>query len=235
MPDLERRELLGTALNLIPGFQILKALPGQQAPETLEDNSTTDLLIMANTEKWFARHAEHCLKHISWQGSFSDWSEQLHQHLDRFEQAALGADGGPGMWITRAQMDFLNWQTQNSSGKALCEARLFVATMFLIDMTLSCHDASDQSGITPFAAALKSKHPSLHESLVATLRALNIDEVLKFVDDCQEMVDLRVNDPELLRDHLEATAPTIRVNILALLHSTQITDSAGDHVVEPQP
>lgn len=221
LPDLERRELLGTALNLIPGFNILTALPAhepvQQAPETPEDNSATDLLIMANTENWFAKHAEHCLKRISWQGSNSDWSGQLHQHLDRFEQAALGADGGPGMWITRAQMDFLNWQTHISAEKAPCETRLFVATMFLIDMTLSCHDAFDQSGSTTFVEALKTKHPSLHAALVAALRALNIDEVLKFVSDCPQMADFRVDDAELPRDHARATAPTIRENILTLL------------------
>jgi len=232
--DLERLEHLGTALNLVPGFPLPAHEPVQQAPETPEDNSATELLIMANTENWFARHAEHCLKRILWQGSISDWSEQLHQHLDRFEQAAVGADGSPGMWITRAQMDFLNWQTQISSGKAHCEARLFVATMFLIDMTISYSDPSDQSGSTTFAAALKSKYPSLHESLVAALRVLNTDEVFKYVNDCLEMEDLRLKASELFREHLEAITPTIRVNILALLQSTQITDAAGDHVIEPQ-
>lgn len=90
-PHLERREILGSALNLIQGFHILNALPAddpvQQAPETPASNCTTDLLIMANTENWFARHAGHCLKRIAWQGPISDWSEQFHQHLDRFEQA----------------------------------------------------------------------------------------------------------------------------------------------------
>jgi hypothetical protein len=224
--DLERREHLGTALNLVPGFPLPAHEPVQQAPETPEDNSATELLIMANTENWFARHAEHCLKRILWQGSISDWSEQLHQHLDLFEQAAVGADGGPGMWITRAQMDFLNWQTRASSGTTPCQTRLFVATMFLIDMTLSWSEASDQSSSTTFAAALKSKHPSLHEASIAALRSLNIDEVLKFVGDCHEMVDLRVDNPELLRDHLKATAPTIRENILALLQSAQVTHAA---------
>ena len=183
--------------------------------QTSEEKDCIDRL--ANTENWFARHAERCLKRISWQGSITDWSEQLHQHLDRFEQAAVGADGGPGMWITRAQMDFLSWQTRISADNAPCETSLFVSTMFLLHMTISCQDASE---------ALKSKHPSLHESLVVALRALNINEVLKFVGDCQEMVDLRVDNPELLRDHLKATAPTIRENILALLQSAQITHAA---------
>ena len=219
--DLERRELLGTALNLIPGSHVLKALPAyepvQQAPETPEDNTATDLLIMANTENWFAKHAEHCLKRISWQGSISDWSEQLHQHLDRFEQAAVGADGGPGMWITCAQMDFLNWQTRASSGTTPCQTRLFVATMFLIDNTVSCSDASDQSASSPFAAALKLKYPSLHESLVAALRVLDIDEVIKCVNDCSKLEDLRVEATELLRDCLKSVAPVIKDHILSLL------------------
>ena len=217
-PNLERRELLGTALNLIPGFHILKALPVheavQQAPETPEDNSATDLLIMANTEDWFAKHAEHCLKRISWQGSILDWSEQLHQHLDLFEKAAVGADGGPGMWITRAQMDSLNWQTQISSGATPCQTRLFVATMFLIDMSILCHDASDQSGSNTFAAALKSKYPSLHESLVAALRLLNNDEVLQFVDSCPETED--VFHPADERDYVRHVASTIKERILSL-------------------
>lgn len=224
-PNLERRELLGTALNLIPGFHILKALPVhepvQQAPETPEDNSATDLLIMANTENWFARHAEHCLKRISWQGSITDWSEQLHQHLDRFEQAAVGADGGPGMWITRAQMDFLNWQTRASSGKAPCQTRLFVATMFLVEMTISCHDTSDQSGSTTFAAALKTKHPALHASLVTALRALNTDEVLRMVEGCAEREDLF--HPSTERGYVKHVASTIKEQILALLNTERVS------------
>lgn len=216
-PDLERRELLGTALNLVPGFPLPAPEPAQQAPETPEDNSATEQLIMANTENWFAKHAEHCLKRISWQGSISDWSEQLHQHLDLFEKAAVGADGGPGMWITRAQMDFLNWQTKASSSNALCEARLFVATMFLIDMTLSWSEASDESSSITYETALKSKYPLLHESLVAALRVLNIDEVLQFVDSSPETED--VFHPSYERDYLKHVASTIKDHILSLLHT----------------
>ena len=223
-PGLERRELLGTALNLVPGFPLPAPEPAQQAPETPEDNSATEQLIMANTENWFAKHAEHCLKRIWWQGSISDWSEQLHQHLDLFEKAAVGADGGPGMWITRAQMDFLNWQTQISSGKAPCQTHLFVATMFLIDMTISCHDASDQNCSTKFAVALKSRYPSLHESLVAALQVLNIDEVLEFVNDCPKLEDLRFDASELLSDHARAIAPAIKGRILSLLQVSTSTN-----------
>jgi hypothetical protein len=77
-----------------------------------------------------------------------DWSDQLHQHLNCFEQIAVGADGGPGMLISRAQMDFLNWQTRASSGTTPCEARLFAAAMLLIDIAISCSDASVQSRST---------------------------------------------------------------------------------------
>ncbi len=219
LPDLERRELLGTALNLIPGSPLPAHEPVQQAAETLECNSATDLLIIANTENWFARHAEHCLKLITWSGPISDWSEQLHQHLDRFEKAAVGADGGPGMWITRAQMDFLTWQTQASSATAICHTRLFVATMFLIDMTISCHDASDQSGSTTFAAALKSKHPALYEALADALRVLNSDEVLGMVDTCSEMSDFSGDEQTLCREHRYVTAPGIRECICSLLNN----------------
>ncbi len=58
----------------------------------------------------------------------------------------------------------------------------------------------------------------LHESLFAALRVLNIDEVLKFVGDCMDMEDLRVNASELLSVHLKAAAPAIKHFILSLLH-----------------
>ncbi len=221
-PDLERRELLGTALNLVPGFHILKDLPGheqvQQGQETPEDISATDLLIMANTENWFAKHAEHCLKRISLSGPISNWSEQLHQHLHRFEQSANGEDGGPGILITRVQMELLSWQTRASTGAALCQTRLFVATMFLIDMTVSCLDAYDQSGNTKFAVALKSKHPALYEALADALRVLNSDEVLGMVDTCSEMSDFSGDEQTLCREHRYVTAPGIRECICSLLN-----------------
>jgi|GEM_PF-2003227 len=233
LPDLERRELLGTALNLIPGFHMLKALTvGGSVPHALQTPEEMDFIdlkiqrAIVNTENWLAMHAEHCINRITWNGLISDWSEQLHQHLDRFEQSATGEDGGPGILITRAQMDFLNWQTQASSGKASCQIHLFVATMFLIDMTISFSDPSDQSGSTTFAAALKSKYPSLHESLVAALRVLNIDEVFKYVNDCPKMDDLRFDASELLRDHARAIAPAIKDHILSLLHVINSTNEA---------
>ena len=215
-PNLERRKFLGTALNMIPGFHMLKALPAQQGSQSPEETDYTDRL--ANTEKWFARHAEHCLKRISWQGSILDWSEQLHQHLDLFEKAAVGADGSPGLWISRAQMDSLSWQTRASCGTAPCQTRLFVATMFLINWTVSCRDASDQSGSTDFSAALKSKHPALHEALAAALRVLNIDEVLGMVDTCSEMPDFSGDEQTGHREYLYVTAPRIREYICSLLN-----------------
>ncbi len=57
----------------------------------------------------------------------------------------------------------------------------------------------------------------LHESLFAALRVLNIDEVLKYVNDCPKMEDLRLDDPEVLRDHLNAVAPAIKDHLLSLL------------------
>jgi hypothetical protein len=224
MPTLERRGFLGAALTLVPGFHILNALSVNAAVphalQTLEEMDFIDLQrlrAIKNTEKWIAMHAEHCINRITWNGLISDWSEQLHQKIDHFAEAAIGEDGGPGILITRAQMELLSWQTRVSSGAAPCETRLFVSTLFLIDMTLSCHDASDQSGSTTFAAALKSKYPSLHEASIAALRELNIDEVIKYVNDCPKMDDLRVEASELLRDCLKSVAPAIKHHILSLL------------------
>jgi len=233
MPTIKRRAFLGTALTLVPGFHILNALAVDKAVphalQTPEEMDFIDLKIqraILNTENWFAKHAEHCLKRISWSGPISDWSEQLHQHLDRFEQSANGEDGGPGILITRVQMELLSWQTRASTGAALCETHLFVATMFLIDMTPSCCDASDQSSSTTFAAALKSKYPSLHESLVAALQVLNTDEVFKYVNDCSKLEDLRVEASELLSEHLKSVAPAIKDHILSMLQAINSSNEA---------
>ena len=240
MPILKRRELLGTALKIIACPQILNALTvGGSVPHALQTPEKMDFVdiqiqrAILNTENWFAKHTEHCLKRISWSGPISDWSEQLHQHLDRFEQSATGEDGGPRILITRAQMELLSWQTRASTGADPCETRLFVATMFLIDMTISYSDPPDQSGSTTFAAALKSQHPSLHESLVAALRALNIDEVLEFVNDCPKLEDLRFDASELLRDHARAIAPAIKGRILSLLQVSQASTDAAEDLERP--
>ena len=225
LPDLERRELIGTALKLIPGFHILKALPRQKASQTPEEQDNIDRLM--NTENWFARHAEHCLNRISWQDPLSDWSDQLHQHLDRFAEAAVGADGGPGMYITGAQMDFLNWQTHASAGTAPCQPHLFVATMFLIDMTVPCRDANEDSSDASFAEALKSKHPSLYEALIAALRRLNIAEVLTLVTQWPEIEDSPLDEHGLLREHLKAIIPMMTENVYSLAQSITPTIAAN--------
>lgn len=224
MPPLERRKLLGTALTLVPGFHILNALTAAasvphalQTPEEIDFVDLQRLRAIENTENWIAMHAEHCINRITWNGLISDWSEQLHQKIDYFAEAASGEDDGPGILMTRLQMELLGWQTRASSGTAPCEARLFVSTLFLIDIAVSSHTAFDQSCSTTFAELMKSKNPSLYEALIAALRKLNVEEVLRFVDACQEMVDIRVDDPEMLGDHLKFMAPTIKDDILSLL------------------
>lgn len=230
-PSLEHRELLGAALNLMPSTQILNALTADDsvpyASQTPEEMDFVDLQrqrAIQNTENWFAMHAEHCINRITWNGMISDWFKQLHQNIDHFAEAAIGNDGGSGILLTRAQMELLSWQTRTASGAAPYETRLFVSTLVLIDMTLSCHTTFDQSCSTTFAELMRSRNPSLYEALIAALRKLNVEEVLRFVDVYPVTVDLLAADTELLRDHLQSTATAMKDHILSLLQIIKRTN-----------
>jgi hypothetical protein len=192
--------------------------PEVAAPLTPTAEQLHSIDQLANSQKWFACHAEHCLNYISWEGPISNWFKQLHHHLDQFEEAAVGANGGLGMCMTRAQMDLLSWQTRFFASKAPCLIRLVVSTIFLIEMTVSLCHASDLSCRNAFADALKLQNPSLHKSLVVALQALNIDEALKFIDECVDLGDFQGNATELLTIHLKAVAPTIKDHIFSLVH-----------------
>ncbi|MCF7789940.1 MAG: hypothetical protein K9N47_27705 [Prosthecobacter sp.] len=234
MPTLERREFLGTALTLVPGFHILNAMAVNAAVphalQSLEEMNFVDLQrlrAMENTENWIAMHAEHCINRIIWNGLISEWTEQLRQKIDYFADLANGKDGGPGIMLTNAQMELISWQTLAYSGAAPCETRLFVSTLFLIDMTVSYYDASDQRISTTYAAAVKSKYPALHESLIGSLRVLNTDDLFKYMNNIVVMGDVQVDASKLLCDNLKAVAPAVKDHILFLLQESTSTNEAN--------
>ena len=237
MPKLERRELLGSALalTLVPSFHILNALAEDKAvslalqtPEEMNFVHPQTQRAMENTENWIAMHAEHCFNRIIWNGPITEWTEQLHQKIDYFADLALGKDGGPGILLSRAQMDLIAWQTRAYSGASPSEARLFVSTLFLIAMTVSYYDTADQGIHSTYAETVKSKYPSLHESIVAALRVLNAGEVCKYTNELIDMEGPLFDTSELLSANLKAVAPAVKYFILSLLHlstSPQPSDS----------
>jgi hypothetical protein len=98
--------------------------------------------------------------------------------------------------------------------------------MFLIDMTLSNRDKVDHGSDVTFAEALKSNHPTLHDALVVALGQLDINEVLRMVDECEEMAASNGDEQAPPCDYLKAAAPTIRANILSLLAIEGITSNS---------
>jgi len=226
--DLHRRKFLQEALSLIPAFHLIEGIGASAEgtwPQTAEMNIVArySLLALENTREWFSRHVEHCVNRILWSGSIEDWLQGFLANTAEFGESA---DGGPGILISRAQMDSLSWQTKACAGQAPCHTRLFVRTMFLIDMTLSNRDKVDHGSDVTFAEALKSNHPTLHDALVVALGQLDINEVLRMVDECEEMAASNGDEQAPPSDYLKAAAPTIRANILSLLAIEGITSNS---------